>query len=60
MVVKNMTREKNIPEEKIKKVLEKKLPRTGEHRSKPKNFSHGNTEYMQQNPHRDTDDKKKK
>ncbi|PRY74354.1 hypothetical protein [Alkalibacterium olivapovliticus] len=55
-----MTREKNIPEEKIKKALEKKLPRTGEHRSKPKNFSHGNTEYMQQNPHRDTDDKKKK
>jgi len=56
-----MPEEKKISEERIKKSFDKQqLPKTGEQRNKPKNFSHGNTEYMQQNPHRDTDDKKKR
>lgn len=61
MVVRYMPEEKKIPEKIIKKSLDKQqLPRTGEQRNKHNDYSYGSTEYMQQNPHRDADDKKKK
>lgn len=54
---------KKIPGKIIREPLKKSLPatnpKTGENRSRPRNFSPNNKEYMQQNPHRDTENDKK-
>ena len=53
---------KKIPGEIIRKPLKKSLPvtgpKTGEKRSRSRGFPPNNKEYMQQNPHRDSENDK--
>jgi len=54
---------KKLPGEIIRKPREERLPltgpKTGEKRGKSRNFSRHNKEYMQLNPHRDSEKDKK-